>query len=187
MIYNCRRCGTPLVIGENITQYMVDHYEYLCRACKRKQNREYDHRSGHCQPMSENKTCSSFLGVCVAEYVLSHVFKNVQRMPINNHGYDFICGHGYKIDVKAACRYHWKNKADSWSFHIDKNQVAEHFLLLAFDNREDLNPEHAWLIPSSDINDHVSTSIAETRLDRWGAYKLDIDRVTTCCNVIRGD
>ena len=37
----------------------------------------------------DNKTCALFLGVHVAERVLSHVFKQVKRMPNGNVGYDF--------------------------------------------------------------------------------------------------
>ena len=50
-----------------------------------------------------NTACSLFLGVHVAERVLSHVFKQVKRMPNGNVGYDFTCARGRKIDVKSAC------------------------------------------------------------------------------------
>ena len=137
--------------------------------------------------MSDNKDCAAFLGVYVAERVLSHVFKHVQRMPNNNPGYDFICGRGYKIDVKSSCCYHSKTQADRWAFKIRKNQIAEYFLCLAFDNRESLNPEHIWLIPAENISDHENTSISIMRLDKWSEYELDIDRVSTCCNILRGE
>lgn len=39
------------------------------------------------KPASENKQCPAFLGVHVAERVLSKVFKDVKRMPPNNRGY----------------------------------------------------------------------------------------------------
>ena len=135
--------------------------------------------------MSENRNCASFLGVYVAERVLSHVFKHVEKMPNGNPGYDFICGGGHKIDVKSACRHVRKNWADMWVFHIEKNQIAEYFLCLAFDNRDDLNPEHIWLIPSNKINDHVSIGISETTLAKWDEYKLDIEKVSACCNALR--
>lgn len=153
--------------------------------CTREHQREYRHRTRRNQSMSENRACSQFLGVHVAERVLSQVFKNVERMLINNHGYDFICGKGHKIDVKSSCRSSCGAFADRWIFHIDKNQIADYFLLLAFDNRDDLNPEHIWIIPAGEINDHISISVSETRTDKWNEYRLDIDKVITCCNAMK--
>ena len=185
MAHKCIKCGVPLIVGENIVQYNIDNYQYICRSCATKQEREILHRTGVYKPMSENKTCTAFLGIHVAERVLRHVFKDVEVMSNNNPGYDFICGGGYKIDVKSSCRHVRKDWADMWTFHIKKNQIAEYFLCLAFDNREDLNPEHIWLISSDKINDHVSVSISETTLARWDQYKLDINKVSACCNILR--
>ena len=200
MTHNCIKCGAPLIVGENITQYRIDNWTYICRVCSsertrehrqshRKQyqehQREYNHSTGKTQPMSENRECSSFLGVYVAERVLSHVFKNVERMPMNNPGFDFICVGGHKIDVKSMCRFVHENWADRWVFHINKNQIAEYFLMLAFDNRESLNPEHIWLIPADKINDHVSISISESTLSKWDEYALDVSKVSACCNIIK--
>jgi hypothetical protein len=114
------------------------------------------HVTGRQKPMSENKDCSLFLGVHVAERVLSNVFKNVQRMPQNNPGYDFICSKGYKIDVKSAslCKILDKKHGSviwRWNFHIRNNTIADYFLLIAFDDRENLNPMHVWLIKGSEL------------------------------------
>ena len=135
--------------------------------------------------MNENRACSQFLGVYVAEQVLSHVFKNVEQMLINTPGYDFICGKGYKVDVKSSCRSSCGTFADRWIFHIDKNQIADYFLMAAFDNRNDLNPEHIWLIPSGEINDHVSISVSESTLHKWEQYEIGIDEVVLCCDEIK--
>ena len=135
--------------------------------------------------MDKNRECSSFLGVYVAERVLSHVFKNVNKMPMNNPGYDFICSRDYLVDVKCSCKHHIKKKVDRWMFNIRKNQIADYFLFLAFDNREDLNPLHIWLIPGDKINDHINVCVSESRLDKWDEYKLDIYKVTKCCDMLR--
>ena len=138
--------------------------------------------------MGKNRECASFLGVYVAERILSHVFKHVERMPYGNPGFDFICGGGYEIDVKASCRFHRKEgQSDRWLFTVHKNKIAKYFLCLAFDNRNDLNPEHIWLIPAKNINDHVCVAISETTVSKWDEYRLDINKVVSCCNIMKGD
>ena len=133
-------------------------------------------------PYRTNPKCSSYFGVYVAETVLSKIFKNVKRMPMNNPGYDFICNHEKKIDVKAACLLISRG---CWTFPIRKNTKTDFFLLVAFDNRRDLNPQHIWLIPAGDINDHTTVSISETRIQKWGKYALDINKVSACCNKMK--
>ena len=181
----CIKCSALLVVGENITQSMIDHYNYICRKCKSKYATDYNHRTGRKHAMSENRECSTFLGVYVAERVLSHVFKDVQRMPYGTPGFDFRCGKGYMVDVKSSCRHHHPRWADSWLFHIRKNPVAEYFLCLAFDNRYVLDPEHIWLIPAGDINDRDTIGITESKLDKWQKYEQSVDRVIACCNAMK--
>ena len=133
---------------------------------------------------STNPKCSVYLGVYVAERILADVFNNVERMPNGNTGFDFICGKGYKIDVKSACL---GEKSNHWQFQIRQNTIADYFLLLAFDNRNDLNPVHLWLIPGHVLNHQKGTSIAVSTLDRWSEYELTdkLDKVIKCCNTKR--
>jgi len=132
-----------------------------------------------------NKQCSQYLGITIAERVLSKIFKNVKVMPFGNQGYDIICGQGYKIDIKSAVR----RKQHLWGFNIGRNQIADYFLCLAFDSREDLNPEHLWLIPGSNINYFTGITISELKLDKWSQYEITnkLNDVINCCNMIRGD
>lgn len=106
-------------------------------------NLKRSHLLGKNNSMSKNKSCSLYLGVHIAERILSKVFENVQRMPNKNQGYDFICKNGFKIDVKSSCLC---KKGNSWNFNINNNKIADYFLLLAFDTRESLNPKYIWLI-----------------------------------------
>lgn len=99
--------------------------------------------------MKINKKCSTFLGCNIAERVLSHVFKDVQRMPYGNKGYDFVCNKGFKIDVKSSCLH--SNQYNNYLFVIKHNKIADYFLLIGFDNRDDLNPRHIWLIKSTEL------------------------------------
>ena len=116
-------------------------------------HREYMHDTGRSSPMSENKDCSSYLGIHVAERILAHVFKkeNVERKPYGHKGYDFICGKGKKVDVKSSSLL----SGNEWCFHIKHNDIAEQFLLLAFgkrpDNDKNPKPMRLWLIPNNAI------------------------------------
>ena len=134
-----------------------------------------------------NKKSATYFGVTVAEKVLSNVFKNVERMPANNSGYDFICGKGYKVDSKASCKRIYNKRSNNWSFHIDKNKTANYFALLAFDNRDDINPLYFWLIPGNVINDKVSIGISESTINKWDEYRRDISKIISCCNTLKGE
>jgi hypothetical protein len=123
--------------------------------------------------------------VHVAEQVLSKVFKGVEQMPYGHKGYDFICNQGKKIDVKSACTQTHDRKSDSRTFMIRKNKIADYFLCLAFDNREDLNPLHIWLISGHIINHLIGATISESTLSKWDEYKLDIDKVVKCCDSMK--
>ena len=114
----CRVCKKekPLsAFGKN--KYSKDRLNYDCTDCRVKKNRESQHRNGHALPYDKSKKCSLYLGVRVAERLLSNVFSNVTRAKINNPGYDFICGKGYKVDSKSACITRTR-KYDVWGFHI---------------------------------------------------------------------
>jgi len=119
--------------------------------------REYMHNTGRQIPMSENEDCPSYLGIHVAEgrvakKILSYIYKNVKIMSYGHKGYDFICGKGKKVDAKSSSLRSYYN---GWSFSIDKNEIAEQFLLLAFgerpDDDENPKPMKLWLIPKDAI------------------------------------
>lgn len=131
-----------------------------------------------------NRSCSSFLGVHVAERVLSRVFKNVERMQNGNPGFDFMCSRGKKIDVKSST-LHAHNNVSRWSFTIARNKIADFFLCIAFDNREDLNPLHIWLLPGNVVKDISNLSIYFHTLNDWSDYELSIKRTVDCCEAMR--
>lgn len=148
---------------------------------------QHAHAIGRKRPMNEAKDCALYLGVHIAERALSNFFDNIQRMPTNNPGYDFICGKGFKIDVKSSCKHH--STGSTWQFDINKNRDADYFLCLAFDNRENLEPQHVWLIPGSKINDRIGIGISNTTrsLHRWQEYEKRLDKVIERCGVIRSE
>jgi hypothetical protein len=187
-IHICKRCGKLKPM------YLKD----LCSVCyakqRRKQNPEktrMEHEKANRKlgilPMAENKTCSMFLGCHVAERVLSKVFKNTKVMPPNNPGYDFICNHDKKIDVKSSCMQKSENprRSPNWAFRIDKNTIPDYFLCITFDNRESLTPLYLWLIPGHVLNLKTSTRISEITFPKWNQYALPIDKVVTCCDTLK--
>lgn len=97
--------------------------------------------------MYENKSCAGYLGIVIAEGVLNKVFDGLIKMDNGNKGYDFICGKGHKLDVKSSCI----SSRNRWSFRINENDVADYFILMGFDNRNDLNPLYVWIIHKNEI------------------------------------
>lgn len=130
----------------------------------------------------KNKNCASFLG-SIAEELLAKTFKDVRRMPSGNCGYDIICNQNFKIDIKSSATGY----KGYWVFTINKNTIADYFLCIAFESREDLNPVHLWLIPGEDINNIGMITINKSTIIKWTKYEQLLDRVLACCDVMRGD
>ena len=189
----CRKCGVELN-SENWYPSCQKRNNRICKRCQNTQVQQYqkanpdkakatwthNNRKHGNRPMSKNKECSAYLGVYVAGGVLSHVFKDVQRMPNGNPGFNFICNKGKKISTKSSCL----GKYGTWMFSTNHNKIADYFLCLAFDSREDLNPLHAWLIPGEKLNHLKLASIRPSTIHKWDEYKLDITKIITRCDVM---
>lgn len=159
-----------------------------CQQCITEERRERLYRVGKSRPMSESRESSAFLGCYVAERALKDVFHNVKQMKYHNHGFDFVCGRGYKVDVKSSCICNEDDRVHSrWQFNIYKNTVADYFLCLAFDDRDSLNPLHLWLIPGEDVNYLVRLSISEgsKSLATFKKYELPRDNLEKSCLNLR--
>lgn len=164
-----------------VKTWQANHPGYVAR---------WKHATGRCVPMSENKECASYLGIYVTERALSKFFDHIERMPYSNPGFDYICGRGFKIDVKSACLQVSNGiPGRVWGFRIKHNKVADYFLCVAFDNRESLAPQHIWLIPGKIVNDHIGIYIANNpkSLARWSKYEQPLERVVSCCDKIRSE
>lgn len=180
----CRHCKAELN-KENWYPSQEKRNIQICKSCNIAYVKNRQRLNGM-RPFNENKECSLYLGVHVAERVLSQVFDYVKVMPMNNPGYDLICNRKMLIDVKSACRCTSPIRNDRWSFYTRENQIADYFLCLAFDNRKDLNPEHIWLIPRKDVNNSHCITVAVTKTDKWDKYALKIDEITSCCADMKG-
>lgn len=174
-----------LIICSICGEKKQNHAKGLCESCYEKISRGSITNEGVFTP---NKSCATYLGIDVAEQVLSKVFKDVKRMPPNNKGFDFICNKGKKIDVKSAVLRFQKRRISyngGWNFAINKNEIADFFLCIAYDNRKDLNVKHLWLIPSEKINHLTGTSISKGTINKWKKYSLPINKVISCCNEMK--
>ena len=134
-------------------------------------------------PMSENKECSQYLGIYVNERLLKHYFDDVEVMPPNNPGYDFVCNKDKKIDGKSSCLH----KDGRWSFNINCNTITDYFFCVAYDNRKDLNLVHIWLIPGDKLNHLKTASISKSTIDKWSEYEQPIDKLSACCDAMKSD
>lgn len=193
---NCRVCNVVLD-SENWHLSRQKKKDYICKECKGKQKRLWqtanpdkakamwtrDNRKRGIRSFNKNKKCSSYLGIHIAERVMSKVFKNIKRMPMNNPGYDVICNRNKLIDIKSSCLR--GTKYPRWLFMIRRNHIADFFLCLAFNNREDIQPIYAWLIPGSKLNHLKGAGITQSTIHKWDAYKLDITKISTCCDHLR--
>jgi hypothetical protein len=153
-----------------------------------KRLRDWNHRKGYTTPMNEATGSSVYLGYFVAEQALSKIFENIQRMPYGNPGYDFLCGKNKKIDVKSSCNLKRDGHTSRWIFNIKMNKTADYFLCLAFNNREDLDPQYVWLIPGHKINakKHIYITDIPELIAKWDEYRKPIGTVIECCNKLKG-
>lgn len=97
------------------------------------------------------------------------IFENVEKSTRHNDGgVDFICRYArqefvdthpqlkleinkeYKIQLKIRCLIYYSGMSPRWLFDI-KNDVADYFILSAWDNRENLIPLRIWMFHRDDI------------------------------------
>lgn len=66
-------------------------------------------------------------------------------------GFDWICKKGEKIDHKGSCLRYSEDRPSRWCFDVDHNNIAEYFILSAWDNRDSLTPLHVWIFHKNDM------------------------------------
>jgi hypothetical protein len=165
----CNLCGDMLIVGLNWYESFSRHCNYTCKKCHSKRNKT--------NTMYTNRSCASYLGVVIAEQYVSDTFDYTEHCNPTNPKYDFVFPDDKLINVKSSCLRHRKGHSDSWMFFINRNDEVDSFICLGFDNRNDLNLEHVWMIPSGEIS-HLSTlAISVNNLNKYSKYELDIDNM----------
>lgn len=139
-----------------------NHNEYELNRChkdmehKRKYIREWRHTNGIQLPMDVNTDCAHYLGTIVAErqygrIILPEIFGGIeQEMSYGNPWYDFLVKGNIKVDVKSCCLREMKGWI-GWEPHVRFNSVTDYFVILAFDDRENLHLVHIWMIGKNEI------------------------------------
>lgn len=147
-----------------------------CNKCRYIRHKEHDYYVGNHIPMNENKSCSIWLGVHIAEQMLSNYFDDIKIMPYGNKGFDYICNKGYKIDVKSGCLI---QPNGYWTFHINKNSIPDYFLCIGFNNRINTIPLKLWLIPSHVVSNKMNLCITNSTnsIQKWIQYEKPIDKL----------
>ena len=117
-------------------------------------------------PWSEIKSLR--LGLYI-ERTIASMF-GVPTEPHNTPDIDFICPNGYKMQVKTASVTYGRGNP-RWSFGINKNKIADHFILVAVNNiddidKEDFKPEHIWMMKGNILNMQSGTSITPSRISK---------------------
>lgn len=118
---------------------------------KAEYDREYSYKTGRRLPKEFNEDCPVYFG-CYTESLMIQTFEGAIRMPNNNPGFDWTCKNGDKIDNKGVClRYNTHNNWSGWRFSIRYNDIADWFILSAWDNRDSLQPLYVWAFHKNDM------------------------------------
>ena len=129
----------------------------------------------------ENKDCTMYYGVHINEGVLKLYFNDVEVMPMNNTGYDFVCNNGWKIDGKSS----FTGDKGYWKFSIKHNTIADYFFCVAYDNRKDKNIIHVWILPGDKFSHLVSARIQKNTVYKWAEYEQPIGKLSMCCDKMK--
>ena len=194
-IKKCIKCGDDLIIGDNWSLGMRKAYNNMCKKCQNEKSRLWCEenrekylaratryrRNRGVLPMSENKDCSSYLGVHVTEKMIMKYFKDAIQMRYGNQGYDMVCNRGKLIEIKSSCL----RKSGGWMFNIKQNNTADHFVLVAYGNRKYLDIMHVWLIPGKALSHLTGAGISPSTVERWSEYEQDVTEMIACCNAMK--
>lgn len=176
-------------------RFFFDYEEYLNIialgrgfTCYREYGKIWSYYPGMPSPIKENRMDTRFLGVYIAENGINKIYEGSERMRINNQGYDIICPKGYKTDVKATVL----NRYNEFNFAINKNKIADYFVLVAFNNIIELEPLHIWTVRGDDnIYGHPIREISRLvilneplQIHRYHKYEK-LDKLETLKNICK--
>ncbi len=108
------------------------------------------------------------------------MFQIFKKMPHGNPGFDYICGKGYRLQVKARCL-----SDNYWNFTIFHNNTAD----------KNMNLLHLWLIHKDDIirgysfwkREGFTITNTPEKLEELKEYEIidGLDTAIECCNTLK--
>ncbi len=116
-------------------------------------SRNRRHNIGESLPKEFNEDCSLYFGEYIAENYIMKTFEDTIKAPCGTKGYDWTCKKGYKIQHKARCMEYDPKGSDwcGWKWSINYNDIADYFILSAWDNRDSMNPIYIWIFHKNDM------------------------------------
>jgi len=172
-IIKCKVCG----------EMKPHEAKNMCRLCyvrakAAKKNmcerNKWRHETGKTEPLCVNKSCSSYLGVYIANKIMKDLYPESEKMPYGNPGYDHVLKNGDKIRV-CTSTFHKTKRRNFWGFHTKQKTTADYFIFMAFKDRNSDDPLHIWKIPNfGTIQDQQLVSIAESTLSKWSSFEITI-------------
>ncbi len=157
-----------------------EYEDYLAKKIgfddKKERNRFWHYDNGSI-PMSENIDSGQYLGIEMAErrvarMLLPIVLEKIEKeMPYGNPGFDFICHNNQKIDIKSTTL----NGLNKLSFHIRWNNIPEYFMLVGFNNREELNIIGIWMIKKGERLRYNRSSSSKLELYKREGLSIKFD------------
>lgn len=96
------------------------------------------HETGKCLPSEANEDCPTYLGE-FTEKLMIHRYPGAKKTHYGNPGFEYLWD-GIKIDVKGRCISHRPGRLPSFNFPIRYNDIPHKFVLVGYENRDNLNP-----------------------------------------------
>ena len=181
----CRHHGLQemrISINTNTNNSKIQRHCLKCQIEYNKIGKKYSNISG----------CPTFTGLYIAENILKKAFSIMIKAHYTDP-YDFICGHGLKIDSKCSVLYNGR-----WQFNIKQNMIPDMFCLIALNNTsadvaDNPSPKYVWLIPGNAIIDDIKLnnrkklSIRPNTIQKLDKYRrTDMEgKIIKCCDKLK--
>lgn len=111
--------------------------------------RDLYYESGRGLPSEANENCPTYLGV-FTENLMIYRYPGAKKMRYGNPGFDYLWNE-IKIDVKGKCITLRPGKLPGFTFPIRYNDIPDKFVLVGYENRDNLNPIYAWEFDRDEI------------------------------------
>lgn len=209
-------------IMKNPTKVARDQNEKVAKDAEynnyKEYQRQYYHHTGRSFPMEEYYPMR--FGILIGEELFKRfleelIFENVKYVGgYHDGGLDFICKNPkkefierysqfklvrnkeYRVQLKVRC-LSYEDGRIRWDFNILYNNVADIFILSAWDNRESLQPIHIWLFHREDIirgrkfyrRERFYILDKSEYLEKLEKYELKdkLERLKELCNKLKED